>query len=168
MLVQRYGNFGWQCHESGVRERLRKSPLGRFSNNRSRFGSGSWWRYCYRWLIIIRNNLNCICWGIFLGAAALGTGRTKCSLQWRPSFSLWCFSPLANAEASGDTGAWGWKMGSPSASNKLPVSISHTGYFLDGFTFVAKFWSVKTRGLTAVPSSCSKWEYKDALMLNSE
>ena len=35
MLVQRYGNFGWQCHQRGVRLRLSKSPLGRFSNKSS-------------------------------------------------------------------------------------------------------------------------------------
>ena len=51
------GNFNWQCHESGVRERLRKLPLGRFIENGSRFGSGSRWRDCYRCLIS-RNNLN--------------------------------------------------------------------------------------------------------------
>ena len=84
-------------------------------------------------------------------------------------FFVWIFFwSVGTAEGSGETGACGLKMGSPSASNKLPVSISHTGYFLEGLTFDAKLLSVKTSGLTVVPSICSKWEYNDCLMLNSE
>ena len=63
------------------------------------------------------------------------------------------------AFASGETGAEGistLKMGSPSSSNKDPVLTAHSGYDLLGFTFVAKFSSVRIKGLSGNESSCSK------------
>ena len=70
--------------------------------------------------------------------------------------------------ASGETGAEAistLKMGSPSSSNKDPVLIVHSGYDLLGLTFVAKFSSVRLKGLSGSESSCSKCEYMDAFML---
>ena len=51
----------------------------------------------------------------------------------------------------GKQGSSNLKIGSPSSSNKLAVSISQAGYLLEGFTFAAKFASVRRSTFSGVP-----------------
>ena len=80
--------------------------------------------------------------GIFLERLRLALDAPSVLFNEDPVFRFGFFSPVGNAEASGECEVCGWKMGSPSSSNKLPVLTSQIGYFLDGLTSVAKLESV--------------------------
>ena len=130
MFVQWSRNFGWQSHDWWVRIRLSNLPLRRFRSNKSRCGSRSWlgtgWEGC-----------------TFSAATFVGSARSNLrerlrlpleaprvlSLKDNPVFLLGFLSPVVKIKASGETGIYGWKMGSLSSSNKFPVSTSHAGYF---------------------------------------
>ena len=61
-------------------------------------------------------------------------------VRFRPIAALEGFFVLDGADGCSDL-----KMGSPSSSNRLHVSMSHAGYLREGLMFAAKLASVNRR-----------------------